>query len=154
MEIVTKPTLSPAFPVPSATRLFSTAPECECTQHTTGIHNTQQTSSKALSRHFVVIQSIFVALRCCRRVVALLSSFSSSSSSSVVLFPLSFPSPHSLSSPFSCHQCSTREQERKRESERGKMGVCACGGGVGPVVAAERKQERWNGKKRQQKSHI
>ena len=122
MEIVTKPTLSPAFPVPSATRLFSTAPECECAQHSQQAYTTHNKHRQRVVASLCCHQVDFVALRCCRRVVAFLSSFSSSS---VVLFPLSFPSPHSLSSPFSCQQCSTREHERVREGEReGKWCMC------------------------------
>ena len=120
LEIVAKPTLSPAIPVPSATRLFSTTPECECAQHTQQAYTTHNKHRQGVVASLCCHQVDFFALRCCRRVVALLSSFSSSS---VVLFPLSFPSPHSLSAPFSCQQCSTRERERMRERE-GKWCMC------------------------------
>ena len=149
LETVTKPTLSPAFPVPSATRLFSTAPEYECTQHTQQAYTTHNTHRQGVVASLCCHQVDFVALRCCRRVVALLSSFSSSS---VVLFPLSFPSPHSLSSPFSCQQCSTREHERKRERE-GKWCMClwwSCGAGS----CGGEKAGTLEWQQRQQKSHI
>ena len=113
LAVVAKPTLSPAFPVPLATRLFSTAPECECNAiHTTGTHTTHIV--KALSRHFDVIRSF--SSRCVVVVVSLFASLLYLLSL-VSSFRSLFSVPHSLSSPFSCQQCSAREHERMRERE-------------------------------------